>query len=77
LPLLKPAYPVNQINLYFEYQNSWFTELNEYMLLYAQGIQYAKGRLTVEASVQFPLVQKLDVVSERDFSIFLGTRVIL
>lgn len=77
LPLLKPAYPVNQVNLYFEYQNSWFTELNEYMLLYAQGIQYAKGRLTIEASVQFPLVQKLDIVSERDFSVFLGTRVIL
>jgi len=57
LPLLPSVYPVKQINLYFEYQNSWFTTANEYMLLYAQGIQYAIGRITVEAAVQVPLVQ--------------------
>lgn len=44
LPLLKQTYPVNQLNLYFEYQNSWFTAPSDYLLLYAQGIQYAKGQ---------------------------------
>lgn len=74
LPLLKPTYPVKQINLYFEYQNSWFTSVNEYLLLYAQGIQYAKGRLTVEAAVQFPLIQTISEEKQRNFSVFLGTR---
>ena len=74
LPLLKPTYPVNQINLFFEYQSSWFTTLNEYMLLYAQGIQYAKGRLTVETAIQLPLVQTIVEEQQLKFSLFLGTR---
>lgn len=77
LPLLTPTYPVNQVNLYFEYQSSYFTELQEYLLLYAQGIQYAKGRLTVETSIQFPLVQRVTILPERKFSVFIGTRYIL
>ncbi len=76
LPLLKSTYPVNQVNLYFEYQSSWFTTIDEYLMLYAQGIQYAKGRLTVEASVQFPLIQTVPEAGQRNFSLFLGTRYI-
>lgn len=76
LPLMKPTYPVNKVNLYFEYQSSWFTTLDQYMLLYAQGIQYAKGQLTVEAAVQFPLVQTLPEERKRNVSVFLGTRYI-
>ena len=37
LPLLKPQYPNKQVNLYFEYTNSWLTERDWYQLLYAQG----------------------------------------
>ncbi len=74
LPLLPSVYPVKQINLYFEYQNSWYPVIDEFMLLYAQGIQYAKGRVTVEASIQFPLVQDISEVERRKFSVFLGTR---
>lgn len=74
LPLLKPTYPVNQVNLYFEYQNSWYTSTNEYQLLYAQGIQYAKGRFTIEAALQLPLVQTLPLEREMNYSVFLGTR---
>jgi len=74
LPLLPSVYPVKQINLYFEYRSSWFTTMNEYMLLYAQGIQYAKGQITVEAAVQFPLVQTISESKKRNFSVFLGSR---
>ena len=74
LPLLKPTYPVNQINLYFEYQNSWFIEENDFLMLYAQGIQYAKGRVTMEAALQFPLIQTIPKEVQRKFSLFLGTR---
>ena len=77
LPLKKPAYPVNQVNLYFEYQNSWFVEREEYLMLFAQGIQYAKGRLTVETSFQVPFIQSLPEHLERKYSIFFGTRYIL
>jgi len=74
LPLLKSTYPVKQVNLYFEYQNSWFTTNNEYMMLYAQGIQYAKGRLTLEAAIQFALIQTISDKKRRNYSVFLGTR---
>jgi len=77
LPLLKPSYPVNQLNLYFEYQSSWYPEFDEYMLLYAQGIQYARGRYAIEAAVQVPLVQNRNFIRQRDYSIFFGGRVIL
>jgi len=77
LPLKKSTYPVNQINLYFEYQNSWFIERDNFLMLFAQGIQYAKGRLTVEAAVQVPLIQNLPENLNRKYSIFFGTRYIL
>lgn len=77
LPLLKPSYPVNQLNLYFEYQSSWFTEFNEYLLQYAQGIQYARGRYTIEFAVQVPLAQSRAFIRQRDYSILFGSRVIL
>jgi len=74
LPLLKSTYPVNQLNLYFEYQNSWFIEENDFLMLYAQGIQYAKGRVTMETALQFPLIQTISEEQQRKFSLFLGTR---
>ncbi len=74
LPLFKPSYPVNQLNLYFEYQSSWFPKITEYQLFYAQGIQYAKGQFTWEASIQFPLIQNISELAKRSYSILLGTR---
>jgi len=74
LPLLKPVYPVNQINLYFEYQQSWFPQTEEYQLFYAQGVQYAIDQLTFEAAVQIPLVQDVAAINKRKYSILLGTR---
>lgn len=76
LPLLKPTYPVNQLNLYFEYNSEWEFERDEYRLLYAQGIQYAKGKFTWEAAVQLPLVQDAPEESKFNYSVFLGTRYI-
>ncbi len=74
LPLLKPAYPVNQLNLYFEYQSDYFTENRGYRLLYAQGIQYAKGQWTYEVSAQFPLVQNVPDGALFKYAFLLGTR---
>ena len=77
LPLMKPSYPVKKVNLYFEYQSSWFVNMDEYLLLYAQGIQYAKGQFTIEAAIQFPLIQtSSEQRLERNYSIFLGSRYI-
>ena len=77
MPLMKPAYPVKKVNLYFEYQSSWFVNMDEYLLLYAQGIQYAKGQFTIEAAIQFPLIQtSSEQRLERNYSIFLGSRYI-
>ena len=74
LPLMKPSYPVNTVSLYFEYNIMWFVRTNDYMLLYAQGIQYAKDRLTVEAAIQVPLIQDVNQANQRKYSLFLGTR---
>ena len=77
LPLLKPTYPVNQVNLYFEYSNSFKTEINAFEILYAQGIQYAIKQLTWEIAVQLPLVQNnIPEFSKTRYSIFLGSRYI-
>ncbi len=73
LPLLKPSYPVKQVNLYFEYQNSWFYNTGGYRLLYAQGLQYAIKRLTVEAAIQFPLIQD-NTIQNFKRSVLVGTR---
>lgn len=74
LPLLKPIYPVNQLNLYFEYNFNQFIKNGAFEMLYAQGIQYARKQLTYEASVQFPLRQSEDLLWQRDVSLFLGSR---
>ena len=76
LPLLKPVYPVKQINLYFEYANNYQPVNDAFEILYAQGIQYAKGRLTLEAAIQLPLYQRNKEVFRLNSNILLGTRYI-
>lgn len=74
LPLLKPQYPNEQINLYFEYTNSWLPERNGYQLLYAQGIQYASKNITLDLAVQAPLVNDVPAAQKLKYSLFLGSR---
>ena len=74
LPLLKPQYPNKQLNLYFEYTNSWLTERDWYQLLYAQGIQYARKNITFDIAIQVPLVNDVDEGRKLKYSLFLGTR---
>jgi len=74
--VLKPLYPVKQINLYFEYAANWAVETNDFELLYAQGIQYAIKRLTLEAAIQAPLIQTVSDDQRRQYSILFGTRYI-
>ncbi len=78
LPLLKPVYPVKQINLYFEYQNDYRFKEQGFSSLYAQGIQYAKGRWTIETSIQFPLIQyQLPQELRRKYSFIWGLRYVI
>ncbi|WP_010520580.1 hypothetical protein [Aquimarina agarivorans] len=74
LPLLKPQYPNKQLNLYFEYTNSWLTNRDWYQLLYAQGVQYALKNITWEVAVQAPLVNDVAEGRKLKYSVFLGTR---
>lgn len=76
LPLLKPKYPVNQLNLYFEYGLDYNTQQDYTKINMAQGIQYAKGRLTVEAALQLPLYQRNVTHHAMNSNILLGTRYI-
>lgn len=75
LPLLKPVYPVKQINLYFEYAYNSRAAVDEEELLFAQGVQYAIGRLTFEAAVQLPIYQRVNRFGLRN-DILIGTRYI-
>lgn len=74
LPLLKPTYPVHQVNLFFEYSGYWMTQKSDYQLLFAQGIQYAKGKYIVEASLQLPLIQNMPEIQKHKSSVFIGGR---
>jgi len=74
LPLLKPQYPNKQVNLFFEYTSSLFTERDWYQLLYAQGVQYAGKNITFDLALQLPLIQNLDALRELNYSVFLGMR---
>lgn len=74
LPLLPPRYPNRQLNLYFEYANSWLTERDGYQLLYAQGIQLALKSLTFDLAVQVPLVSDVITPMKIKNSVFLGSR---
>lgn len=74
LPLLKPQYPNKQLNLYFEYTNSWVVERDWYQLLYAQGIQYAGKNITLDFAIQLPLVNDVDEGRKLKQSFFIGTR---
>ncbi len=82
LPLLEAAYPVKQVNLYFETEGLNLRNFEgdaQYGYYYAQGLQYAIGRFTYDLSVQFPLAQRLrgSPGMERRVSVLLGLRVIL
>lgn len=82
LPLLKPVYPVNQINLYFEFEGMNLPRhngANQYGYYYAQGLQYAKGRFTFDLSVQFPISQQFHGTPtfERKLWTLVGARMII
>jgi len=74
LPLLKPQYPNKQVNLFFEYSSSLFTDVDQYQLLFAQGIQYALKNITFDLAVQLPLINNNNELGEFKHSVFIGTR---
>lgn len=77
LPLLKQVYPVNQVNLYFEYDFTRAVETGDNMLLYAQGIQYARKKVTLETAIQVPLLQSDLHHGNRKYSLLFGARYII
>ncbi len=82
LPLLEPIYPVKQLNLFVETEGMHLPRFEgdaQYGLYAAPGIQFAKGRYTFDASVQFPLNQQLQGSPglERRLQTLVGFRVIL
>lgn len=73
LPILKPTYPVNQLNFYFEYGSEWYTNGNK-LILFAQGIQYAKDQVTLDFSIQVPLVESGEFAIDRKYKLLFGSR---
>jgi len=82
LPLLKPVYPVNQINLYFELEGMNLPKhhgISRFGYYYAQGLQYAQGKFTFDLSVQFPISQQFHGTPtfERKLWTLVGARMII
>ncbi|MBX2816737.1 MAG: hypothetical protein KTR24_12090 [Saprospiraceae bacterium] len=77
LPILRPVYPVKQVNIYFELSGNILTERNQSEWLYAQGLQYAIKRLTFEAAYQWPISTSVDDLFQFKSSVFLGARYII
>jgi hypothetical protein len=75
LPLLKPTYPVNQLNLYFEYNSELFND-GRTLINYSQGIQYARDQLTLDLGIQVPLVQSEELLIQRNYKLLIGARYI-
>jgi hypothetical protein len=80
LPCFEAVYPVDQLNLYFEFEGMNMQKHlgeNQYAYYYAQGIQYAKNIYTYDLSLQFPLKQQVPSSYQRNFILLLGMRVII
>lgn len=73
LPLLKPTYPVDQVNLYFEYHSELYSSGGS-NVFFSQGIQYAKNRLTLDLALQLPLKERNTEIIDRKFKLLIGTR---
>lgn len=76
LPVLKPVYPVKQLNFYFELSHNTLVNLDRSELLYAQGIQFAIRRLTFEFAYQWALSDN-DALYALKNSLYFGTRYII
>ncbi len=77
LPLLKPVYPVNQLNVYFEYDGRWVPYNSDYALFFAQGLQYARGRFTWDVAVKMPLAQQMPHHMALNYILMAGFRVVI
>ncbi len=75
LPVLKPTYPVNQVNLYFEYNGEFYND-GRTLINYSQGIQYARDQVTLDLALQIPLVQSDEFVIDRNYKLLIGARYI-
>jgi len=73
LPLLKQTYPVNQLNLYFEYHSEIYNTEGA-NIFFAQGIQYARDQLTIDLAVQLPLRERASNIVDRHYKLLLGAR---
>ncbi|TVR82036.1 MAG: hypothetical protein EA409_05705 [Saprospirales bacterium] len=80
IPLLEPSFPVNQINVYLEAEGMNMGSHegeSQYGYYLAPGIQYARGRYTFEASLQFPVSQQMHGGYQRDWWLMAGARRLL
>ena len=77
LPVLRPVYPVKQLNLYFEFSHNIYPAVDTYEFLYAQGIQYAIKRLTFEMAYQWPISTTVTDIYRLRNSVLLGARFII
>lgn len=77
LPLLKPDFPLRQINLYFEYAAHWEIQTKSYQILSTQSVQYAFGAATLEVGFRTPITQEVSDLRTYNHSLFLGGRIVL
>jgi len=77
VPLMPLVYPPNQINLYFEYEGNIRARDGGHNLYFAQGIQYAMRRVTIETSIRVPIIKNptMDVGLKRVH--YIGARFII
>ena len=80
IPLLEPSYPTNQINIYIEAEGMNMESIEgnaQYGYFIAPGLQYARGKYTIEASFQFPISQNMHHTYERNWNFLAGGRMVL
>lgn len=77
VPLMPLVYPPNQINLYFEYEGNIRAKDGAHTLYFAQGIQYAMKRITIESSIKVPLIKNATMDVGLKHILYFGARFII
>ncbi|MDZ4149242.1 MAG: hypothetical protein U1C58_13210 [Flavobacteriaceae bacterium] len=78
IPLLPPKYPPNQLNVSLELNGRFDIDAKQNNLFITPGIQWlVNQRLLFESAVQLPLTESVSKTQETEFSILLGTRLLI
>ncbi len=78
VPLFPITYPQNQLNTYLELNGEYIIDTKSHILSISPGLQFIPGkRILFETSFQLPITQRKIKSEKTNYSLLLGTRILL